>query len=329
MTPPTRLASVLRPVAALYGALARLHRWAARPQALGVPVLVVGNLIVGGAGKTPTTIAVVRLLRALGWSPGVVSRGHGRRGHGMVDVQRGSRAHDCGDEPLLIHLRTGVPVAVHRNRVAAGRALRVAHPEINIIVADDGLQHHRLARALQIMVFDERGVGNGLLLPAGPLRELLPRTRPVNTLVLYNAGQVTTPLPGWMATRRLPGVLPLTAWWEGQTPRSDSWSALQGRPLLAAAGMAAPERFFAMLRNKGLTLEATLALPDHHPFDDLPWPADTRDVVVTEKDAVKLTPDRVAHGPQATRIWVVPLDLEPEMPFAAALKRHFPHPPRN
>ncbi|MDP1690547.1 MAG: tetraacyldisaccharide 4'-kinase [Burkholderiaceae bacterium] len=326
--PPTRAARALRPLAALYGALARLHRRLSRPQQVGVPVLVVGNLIVGGAGKTPTTIAVVRLLRAFGWLPGVVSRGHRRHGRGVAEVQRDSRASDCGDEPLLIRLRTGVPVMVGKNRVAAARALRAAHPEVNIIVADDGLQHHRLARDLQIIVFDERGAGNGLLLPAGPLRERLPGVRPADTLVLYNAAQASTPLAGWLAARRQPGVLPLADWWQGRSPAPDSWEAVQGRPLLAAAGLAAPERFFKMLRDQGLCLSITCALPDHDPFDELPWRDDTPDAVITEKDAVKLPLERVAQGHAATRVWVVPLDLEPEMAFAAALKRHFPHPPK-
>ncbi len=329
ITPPTPAAQALRPLAALFGALAALRRSLTRPRRLDVPVVVVGNLIVGGAGKTPTTIAVVRLLRALGWQPGIVSRGHGRSGRGLFEVQLDSLAFDCGDEPLLMRRRTGVPVMVGRDRVAAARALCAAHPEIDILVADDGLQHHRLARDLQIIVFDERGVGNGLLLPAGPLRQPLPRERPPDTVVLYNAPRPSTPLPGWMAVRRHPGVLPLADWWQGQAPPLDSWQALQGRPLLAVAGMAAPARFFDMLLDKGLTLGATRALPDHEPYAALPWRHDTPDVVLTEKDAVKLPPQRTLGAGSPTRIWVVPLDLEPEVAFAAALKRHFPHPPQH
>ena len=293
-----------------------------------MPVVVVGNLIVGGAGKTPTTLAVLHLLRAFGWQPGVISRGHGRRGQAVLEVDRHCDASDCGDEPLLIHLRTSAPVVVGRDRVAAARALCKAHPEVNILVADDGLQHHRLARDLQVIVFDERGAGNGLLLPAGPLREPLPQNVPGNTLVLYNAARVTTPLPGWLARRRQSGAVALAAWWRGERPAADSWQALQDRPLLAAAGMAAPERFFEMLRDQGLQLSLTRPLPDHHAFDTLPWRDDTPDVVITEKDAVKLRPERLAQGGAATRVWVVPLDLEPDVAFAAALKRHFPHPPK-
>ena len=328
IAPATPMARALRPLAALYAMLARLHRAVSRPQQVGVPVVVVGNLIAGGAGKTPTTIAVVRLLRALGWQPGVVSRGHGRRGRGLIEVQRDSRAADCGDEPLLIHLRTGMPVMVGVDRVAAARALCAAHPDVDVIVADDGLQHHRLARDLQIIVFDGHGVGNGLLLPAGPLREPLPAQTPPATLVLYSDGRVSTPLPGWLAPRRLAGVLPLADWWQGQRPAADSWRALQGRPLLAVAGTAAPERFFAMLRDEGLSLAMTRPLPDHDPFDAIPWRSDTPDVLITEKDAVKLPVERAMRDLGATRVWVVPLDLEPDVAFAAALKRHLPHPPR-
>jgi tetraacyldisaccharide 4'-kinase len=327
IAPATPMARALSPLAALYAMLARLHRAASRPQQVGVPVVVVGNLIAGGAGKTPTTIAVVRLLRAFGWQPGIVSRGHGRRGRGLIEVRRDIRAADCGDEPLLIHLRTGMPVMVGRDRVAAARALCTAHPDIDVIVADDGLQHHRLARDLQIIVFDGRGVGNGLLLPAGPLREPLPAQPPPATLVLYSDGRVSTPWPGWLATRRLAGVLPLVDWWQGRRPPADSWRALLGRPLLAVAGTATPERFFAMLRDEGLSLVMTQPLPDHDPFDTLPWPPGTSDVVITEKDAVKLPMDRAMRELGATRVWVVPLDLEPEEAFAAALERHLPHPP--
>ena len=329
VTPPTPAAHALRPLAGLYAQLAGLDRRLARPQRVGLPVVVVGNLVAGGAGKTPTTIAVVHLLRAFGWHPGVVSRGHGRRGSAVMAVSRDSAAADCGDEPLLIRLRTGMPVMVGSDRVAAACALRKTHPQVDIIVADDGLQHHRLARDLQIIVFDERGAGNRLMLPAGPLREALPERTPTATLVLYNAPQVNTHLPGWMATRRLSGVLPLADWWRGQAPAAESWRALHGVPLLAAAGMAMPERFFAMLEDKGLAIVQRLPLPDHFAFDHLPWPANTADVILTEKDAVKLRPGLAPLVASAgTRIWVAPLDFEPEVAFAAALKRHFPHPPK-
>ena len=167
---------LLGPLAALYRLLWRGRAWlyrsgARRAAAVGVPVVVVGNLVVGGAGKTPTVIALVRALRQRGWTPGVVSRGYGSRDGHAREVRPDSRVDDSGDEPLLIRLRSGAPVWVGRDRVEAARRLLAANPQVDLIVADDGLQHLPLARDLQIVVFDERGIGNGRLLPAGPLRE--------------------------------------------------------------------------------------------------------------------------------------------------------------
>ncbi|MBX3634890.1 MAG: tetraacyldisaccharide 4'-kinase [Rubrivivax sp.] len=300
---PSLLAQALRPLSWLYRALAALHRLLVRPQRLPVPVLVVGNLVVGGAGKTPTVIALVQALRDRGWHPGVVSRGYGRADEAQREVADGDGAAAVGDEPLLIRRRSGVPVWVGRDRVAAARALRAAHPEVDLIVADDGLQHRRLARDAECVVFDERGAGNGLLLPAGPLREPLPHRLPARRLVLYTGGAASTALPGALAQRRLAQAWPLAAWWRGQGGAAVPLQALQGRPLVAAAGIAAPQKFFAMLDAAGLRFEA-LPLPDHHDHATLPWPADA-EVVTTEKDAVKLDPAR----PGMARVWVLPLDL--------------------
>lgn len=316
-------ARLLQPLSWLYAALAGVHRALYRSglRATGrapVPVLVVGNLVAGGAGKTPTVMVLVDLLRQQGWTPGVISRGHGRQGEAVTAVDRHSPATAVGDEPLLIHLRTGTPVVVGADRVAAAQALCRAHPAVNILVADDGLQHHRLHRDAAVWVFDERGAGNGLRLPAGPLREALPAALPPHTLVLYNAARPSTPLPGLMGQRQLGGVLPLTAWWRGErAPADGGWHALQGRPLLAAAGLARPEPFFAMLEARSLQINR-LPLPDHARYDvnALPWPAGTPDVVVTEKDAVKLPPDRIA----GSRVWVATLDFRPEPAFADALR---------
>jgi tetraacyldisaccharide 4'-kinase len=312
---PDLLARALRPLAWLYGRLAAARR--PTPQRVGAPVVVVGNLVVGGAGKTPAVIAVVQRLRAAGRTPGVVSRGYGRAGDALLEVTRTTAAVRCGDEPLLIHLRTGAPVVVGADRVTAARALRARRPEVDIIVSDDGLQHRALARDVQVIVFDERGAGNGLLLPAGPLREPLPNATPPATLVLYNASAATTPLPGHGARRALAGVLPLADWWAGATPLDVA--VLRGRPLLAAAGIAVPERFFRMLEEAGLTI-ARCPLPDHHRFDALPWSPNTTDVVLTEKDAVKLVPERAGR----TRVWVAALDFTPDPAFDAALLAALP-----
>jgi tetraacyldisaccharide 4'-kinase len=157
----------------------------------------------------------------------------------VVAVTPDRSASDTGDEPLLICLRTGAPVVVGADRAAAARALCAGHPDVDIIVADDGLQHHRLHHDMAVLVFDERGAGNGLCLPAGPLRQRLPAQVPAHSLVLYNALAASTRLPGFTGQRRLVGVLPLEAWWAGQdVPVDGGWTALQGRPLLAAAGLA-------------------------------------------------------------------------------------------
>lgn len=321
--PPGAFSRLLQPSAWLYGALARRQAAAGRRQARrpgGRPVLVVGNLIVGGAGKTPTTLALVAALQAAGWRPGVVSRGYGRRDDALVHVDPQSPAAATGDEPLLIHRRTHVPVVVARDRVAAGDALCARHPEVDVIVADDGLQHHRLARDVQVLVFDQRGVGNGLLLPAGPLREPLPAAVPQGTLVLYNADSPSTALPGACAVRGLGGVLPIAAWWAAhgsahQATEQLPVSALRGRRVLAVAGIAEPERFFRMLEAQGLQIDR-MPLPDHAPLSAVTWPAGTTDVVLTEKDAVKLAPQAVPAG---TQVWVATLDFALPPDFTEAL----------
>ena len=276
-----------------------------RAQRLPVPVVVVGNLVAGGAGKTPTVLAVVALLRRQGWTPGIVSRGYGRSGDSLLAVEAATPALRCGDEPLLLHLRTGAPVQVGRDRPAAGRVLLQRRPDVDILVCDDGLQHRRLARDAQVIVFDERGAGNGLLLPAGPLREPLAAQAPPRSVVVFNAPAATVRWAGDPVQRGLAGAVALDAWWRGEAPSLAALAKLAERPLLAVAGVARPGRFFAMLRERGLRFDE-LALPDHHAFTVLPWPATTGDVILTEKDAVKLPPGKV-RGP--TRVWVATLDF--------------------
>jgi tetraacyldisaccharide 4'-kinase len=269
-----------------------------------VPVVVVGNLIAGGAGKTPTVMAVVATLRSHGFQPGVISRGHGRGGDEVLDVTAATSVQASGDEPMLMRLRLGVPVVVGKDRVAAAHELLRLHPQVDVIVSDDGLQHLQLPRAVQVFVFDERGAGNGYLLPAGPLREPLPDRLPPRTLVLYNAPSPSTRFAGSVARRSLSGAVSLADWWTGNAPTMERLRELAGRPVIAAAGMAHPTRFFDMLESLGLTIERR-PLPDHHDFASLPWSADTSDVIVTEKDAVKIAPARIG----STRVWVAPLDF--------------------
>lgn len=288
---------------------------------LPVPVIVVGNLIVGGAGKTPTVIALVDMLRGRGYTPGVVSRGYGRFGEEVVAVSPDASSDRVGDEPLLISRRTGASVVVGADRVAAGHALLSLDPAIDVVVSDDGLQHLGLDRDVEVLVFDERGVGNGRLLPAGPMRERLPGATLPRQIVLYNASGPTTPLPGFTARRTLAGVVPLAEWWAGIRPADDSLAALRDKEIVAVAGLAQPERFFAMLRAESLNVRE-LPLPDHADFATLPWPVGATDVVVTEKDAVKLPPSRR----MGTRVWVARLDFAPEVAFDAAVLALLPPP---
>jgi tetraacyldisaccharide 4'-kinase len=298
------LVQLLRPLSWLYLALAAWHRHRSPARALPVPVIVVGNFVVGGAGKTPTVIALVRALAAAGWHPAVVSRGYARREAGVREVAAHDTAAAVGDEPLLIRRRTDVAVWVGRDRVAAARALCTAHPGVDVIVSDDGLQHHALPRCAELVVFDERGAGNGLLLPAGPLRQPLPRQMAAHARVVYTAGAASTALPGALAQRRLGAAWPLADWVAGDARAARPLDTLRGRPLLAVAGLAAPEKFFSMLEQAGLAITG-VPLPDHHGYATLPWPAGTAEVVTTEKDAVKIDPARVG----TTQVWVVPLDF--------------------
>ena len=320
------LSAALLPLAGVFWAVASIRRFVysrgwMQPQAVGAPVVVVGNLIAGGAGKTPTVMAIVAALRRHGFTPGIVSRGHGSRATAPRIVERGMPAALIGDEPLLMHLRTDAPVAIGRDRVAAARLLLGRHPEVDVVVSDDGLQHLALARTAQVLVFDERGAGNGWLLPAGPLRERLPHALPARTLVVYNAAAPSTALPGPLARRSLAGAVPLAGWWRGEPASLATLEALRGSPLVAAAGVARPGRFFAMLRSQGLDI-TELPLPDHHDFATRPWPPDTADVIVTEKDAIKLE----AASAGATRIWVAPLNFELDAATIAALVDLLPPP---
>jgi tetraacyldisaccharide 4'-kinase len=323
----TALAWALWPLSWVYGLLRRVvqvrarqrHAQAAPPP---VPVLVVGNHVVGGAGKTPTVVAVVQALQRRGHRPGVISRGHGRAADGVIAVNAGDDAARVGDEPLLVQRRTQVPVWVGRRRADVAHALCAAHPDVDVLVSDDGLQHAALRRQAELVVFDERGAGNGLLLPAGPLREPLPAAVPRSRHVLYTAGRASTPLPGSLAQRSLGRAWPLAAWHSGQATEARDLATLRGRPLLAMAGLAAPEKFFRMLQDQGLSI-TRLPLPDHHAYASWPWPAGTPELITTEKDAVKL----VGRDLGSTAVWVVPLDLKlPEALVDALSALLFPPP---
>ena len=308
------VACLLWPLSLAYGALAALHRARSRRAAckLPVPVIVVGNVVAGGAGKTPVTLAVAEHLKARGWRPGIVSRGYGRSGDDCREVAPDADPRAVGDEPLLLRRRADVPVFVARRRAEAGRALLAAHPGADVLICDDGLQHLALARDVEIVVFDARGIGNGWLLPAGPLREPWLRSprQPVELILRTEPGD-DFPVPADATLHTARRML------AAEAVRADGTrvplAALQGQPLVAVAGIARPEAFFAMLRAAGLTLADTEALPDHCDFEHWQRPANQRETLIcTEKDALKLwrrRPDALA----------MPLDLEAPAGFFAAL----------
>jgi tetraacyldisaccharide 4'-kinase len=296
------LARLLWPLSLLFGLLAGLRRQAYRSGLLSrervrVPVVVVGNVVAGGAGKTPLVLAIVQHLQTGGVRAGVVSRGHGRRTADCREVHADSEAEDVGDEPLLVARTAGVPVFVARSRAEAARALLSAYPETQVIVSDDGLQHEGMERDLEICVFDERGVGNGWLLPAGPLREPWPRSV---DLVLRSAA--APGIAGFEVRRELAAEV------RRADGRRAPLHALRGRPLTAVAAIGRPDAFFSMLRQQGLALARTVPLPDHHDFALLPPGLEQGELVCTEKDAVKLWRWR----PDA---WAAPLQLEVEPAF--------------
>lgn len=293
---------LLLPLAWLYAGLSAINRRLAKPQRLPVPVIVVGNIIVGGAGKTPLTLWLARQLRDRGWRPGIVSRGYGRSSDEIRVVSAESRPEEVGDEPLLLARRSGVPVWVGRQRAAAGAALLAAHPEVDVVLCDDGLQHYALARDVELVVFDARGAGNGWRLPVGPLREPVSRLATADAIVcngLPEAG-LSTVTPSFAMSLKPGQFYRLDV--AGQIASAEN---LLGRGALhALAGIGHPERFFRTLESLGLCCE-THPFPDHHRYvaADLAFAKDGI-LLMTEKDAVKCA------GLTAGETWVLPVEAE-------------------
>lgn len=315
------LACLLWPVSVFFQCLVWLRRFLyqhgiAKSRRVDAVVIVVGNVIAGGAGKTPTVIALVQHLLAHGLQVGVVSRGYGRHNStACVEVRDDSRPLDVGDEPLLIQRNCQIPVFVGTTRFAAATALLAQHPHTRIIICDDGLQHYSLYRDLEICVFDDRGCGNGWHLPAGPLRESWPRNavarvgqRADRLLVLHTGSKPA--FAGYTAQRSLATFAVAS---DGSRVALSTLRTPGGKPLMAVAGIAQPEAFFTMLRALGLPLAQTLALPDHYAFDSKSaiFHGGYR-LICTEKDAAKvwqLAPDALA----------IPLVFTPEDAFFSAL----------
>lgn len=280
-----------------------------RRQRLPVPVVVVGNISVGGTGKTPLVIHLARALRSRGRHPGIVSRGYRGTATGITAVTHGSDPGAVGDEPVLLARRAGCPVFVGKDRTAAARALLAAHPECDLILADDGLQHYRLVRDIEIVMFDQRGIMNGWCLPAGPLREPASRLAEVDAVVLN--GTAVSPAPTLACpvfVMRLVGE----SFHRLENPQVECRAAdLKGRKLHAVAGIGAPQRFFDQLAALGLSF-AEHPFADHHDYlaEDLAFAGDA--ILATEKDAVKL-----ARFSPTLPVWVLPVTAEVSPDLAA------------
>ena len=279
------LSLALWPASLLFRLLLALRRLAFRSGVLRtlrlqVPVIVVGNLVAGGTGKTPLVLWLAALLKQDGRNPGIVSRGY--RGSATVPmaVTAASPVDLVGDEPLLLARASACPVWIGRDRFAAACGLLAAHPDCDVLILDDGLQHYRLARDIEIAVEDGRGAGNGLLLPAGPLRE--PLTRRVDAWVTNSAAPGLHRDPAFRMDLRGERFRRVAA------PRdSVPAAAFVGRKLHAAAGIGNPQRFFDHLARLGLNT-VNHAFPDHYAYSpsDLDF-ADCDALLMTEKDAVK------------------------------------------
>ncbi|HZX79524.1 MAG TPA: tetraacyldisaccharide 4'-kinase [Lysobacter sp.] len=314
-----------RLLSGVYGAVSGLRRRAYRKGWLkrghpGVPVLVVGNLTAGGAGKTPLTIALVERLRAEGWNPGVASRGYGRDDAGTARwVDSKSDAALSGDEPVLIAQRTGAPVRVDKDRAAAAKALVQAG--CDLVICDDGLQHYRLARDVEIEVIDgRRRYGNGRLLPAGPLREPVERAARCDFHVvnLGDGGTAEAGFGEWPMRLSVRDAVPLN----GRRPRP--LTVFAGQRVHAVAGIGDPARFFHTLKSRGIAV-VPHAFADHHAFQpsDLEFTSPLP-LLMTEKDAVKCA----AFAPEHS--YSVPVNAElPEAFWTALLDRlqHLRRPP--
>ena len=306
-------ACALWPLSMLYAALAGLHRWLYKARILktervAVPVIVVGNVVAGGAGKTPLVIALAQHLQRRGLQVGVVSRGYGRQGKHSLEVVTSTSISESGDEPAYILHTLAAPVFVANTRVDAANALLAKYPHTQVIFSDDGLQHHALARDVEIIAFDDRGIGNGWQLPAGPLRESWPAQR-TPRLVLHT-GQ-SPAFGGFASSRRLADYA---------VARDGSRVALtdlQRQPIAALAGIANPQAFFEMLMARGLQLAHTVSLPDHFDFLNYTLPSmPAATVLCTEKDAIKLF--RLPMN-AAVKLLAVPLEFTPEPAFLAAV----------
>lgn len=277
---------LLLPVSWLFGLLTAFRRILYRfnilkTHQLPVPVIVVGNITVGGTGKTPMVIYLAKQLQAAGYNPGIISRGYGSEQTGLVDAS--STPSLMGDEPVLMAKRTGLPVSVNPDRVAAAQTLLRAFPECNVLISDDGLQHYHLHRDIEIALVNTHGLGNQRLLPAGPLREGLSRLQSVDMIV--NSGEL--PIPTSVALNVYQMRLIGDVFHSLDDRQSHSAMFFKDKVVYAIAAIGHPQRFFKSLSELGLRVNTRVFL-DHHPFKRSDFAdIEQHTLMMTEKDAVK------------------------------------------
>ncbi|AJE18859.1 tetraacyldisaccharide 4'-kinase [Neisseria elongata subsp. glycolytica ATCC 29315] len=321
------LSFLLKPLSMLFAKIAAKRRddfvsGRLKSEKLPVPVVVVGNIHAGGTGKTPIVAALVSGLQEKGVKVGIISRGYGRKSKAVHVLNAESRVEDAGDEPLLLFRKTGAPTAVGSSRAEAGRALLAAHPDIGLIVADDGLQHYALRRDVEIAVFPAVDTGRTDLdlLPNGSLREPLSRLDSVDAVVVSGgkADASFAPSKSMFHSRIETGQI----YRLNQPSEILDTGRLKNQTVAAVAGIAKPERFFDSLRNMGITLNQTVALPDHADIAaaDLPN-ADA--VIITEKDAVKFSDDL-----NMNHVWVLPVCAIIEPDLAEFVLERLEHEPK-
>lgn len=295
---------ILIPLSWLFGIVASLrkylyqHGWF-KSYRLNVPVIVVGNINVGGTGKTPLVIWLVQQMQLAGYKPGIISRGYGGSAQQVTEVSPDSDAIEAGDEAVLIAARTNCPVFVSADRVSAGRHLLKAYPQCDVIISDDGLQHYRMQRDVEIVVYDSmKGFGNCALLPAGPLRESKARLKTVDAIVSNGADgreslKSFNPVVMQLVATDFYNLL--------DVQKKSGIQAMTHQKILAVAGIGNPQRFFDQLSDLGLQFESR-AYADHYIFQAQDFEHVNADVILmTEKDAVKC---RAFAQPN---FWVLPV----------------------
>ena len=292
---------LLLPLSALFYVLVILRRIAYRRRVFTAThfkpiVIVVGNITVGGTGKTPLVISLVSLLQSRGLRVGIVSRGYGGKASEWPQfVNSSSSPASVGDEAVMLAVKTGCPVVVAPDRVAAVRML-LNKEDIDCVISDDGLQHYALGRQIEVVLFDgTRGVGNGFLLPAGPLREPLTRIREADFILANGA---SLPWSDYVVQARLGTVVNAAT---GEVRQLDSF---KNEAVFAVAGIGNPGRFFALLSEHSISIRR-MPFPDHHPFcsEDFNFLKSSSTVMLTEKDAVKC-----CHF-MDERFWIVKIEM--------------------